>query len=105
MPWASQIRDTYDDESVIIEAIGVHDMQFWFVFLGCLGLMNDINVMGGSTLSMAYMESASKTKSTMWDIAFEGNFLSTYGICPNYAYLTKTVSHPSNPKDKFFAKH
>ena len=98
MPWASQIRDTYGDESVIIEAIGGHDMQFWYVFLGCPGLMNDINVMGGSTLSMAYMESAPKTKSTMWDTAFEGAFLSAYGICPNYAYLTKTVSHSLKPK-------
>ena len=105
MPWQGQFQDRNGHKSVIAEAIAGRDMYFWHVFVGCPGSLNDINVMGVSTLCNTYMRSAAATtKYTIGDTEFEGAFFLADGIYPNYAYLMKTISAPGNPKDKLFAK-
>ena len=81
-------------------------MYFWHVFLGCPGSLNDLNVLGVSTLANTYMESSARTvKYTVGDTEFEGTYFLADGIYPNYAYLMKTISNPTNPKEKLFAKN
>ena len=105
MPWAGQFQDRNGHRSVIAEAIAGHDMYFWHAFFGCPGSLNDINVLGFSTLTGTYLRSAAATtKYTIGDTEFEGAFVLADGIYPNYAYLMKTISNPSNPKQKLFAK-
>ena len=105
MPWAGQFQDRNGHRSVIAEAIAGHDMYFWHAFVGCPGSLNDLNVMGTSTLCGTYMRSAAaKTKYKIGDTEFEGAFFLADGIYPNYAYLMKTISNPSTPKEKLFAK-
>ena len=80
-------------------------MHFWHVFVGCPGYLNDLNVLGVSTLASTYMSSATATtKYTVGDTEFEGCFFLADGIYPNYAYLMKTISKPGTPKEKLFAK-
>ena len=80
-------------------------MYFWHVCLGFLGSLNDIQVMGRSTITMAYLESpAASIKYTIGDTEFEGAFFLADGIYPNYAYLMKTISEPATAKEKLFAK-
>ena len=105
VPWQGQFQDRNGHRSVIAEAIAGHDMYFWHVFLGCPGSLNDLNVMGVSSLASTYMESAARTmKYTVGDTEFEGAFFLADGIYPSYAYLMKTISNPTNPKEKLFAK-
>lgn len=106
MPWQGQFQDRNGHRSVVAEAIAGHDMFFWHVFVGCPGSMNDINIMGVSDLSTTYMKSAAATtRFTVGDTEFEGAYFLADGIYPNYAYLMKTISNPTNPKEKLFAKH
>ena len=106
MPWQGQFQDRHGHRSVIAEAIAGHDMYFWHVFVGCPGSLNDLNVMGTSTLASSYMNSAAaSTKFTVGDTEFEGAFFLADGIYPNYAYLMKTVSKPGTPAEKLFAKY
>lgn len=58
MPWAGQFEDRNGAKLVIAEVTAGHDTHFWHVFKGCPGSMNDLNVMGVSTLSMVYIDSA-----------------------------------------------
>ena len=105
MPWQGQFQDRNGHRSVIAEAIAGSDMYFWHVFVGCPGSLNDLNVLGVSTLGSTYMKSAAATtKYTVGDTEFEGAFFLADGIYPNYAYLMKTISQPSTPKEKLFAK-
>ena len=105
MPWAGQFQDRNGHRSVIAEAIAGHDMYIWHAFFGCPGSLNDINVLGFSTLSGTYLRSAAATtKYTIDDTEFEGAYFLADGIYPPYAYLMKTISNPTNPKDKLFAK-
>ena len=105
MPWQGQFQDRNGHRSVISEAIAGSDMYFWHVFVGCPGSLNDLNVLGVSTLCSTYMKSAaSKTKYTIGGTEFEGAFFLADGIYPNYAYLMKTIPHPGNPKEKLFAE-
>ena len=105
MPWQGQFQDRNGHRSVIAEAIAGHDMYFWHAFVGCPGSLNDLNVMGVSSLCGTYMRSAAATtKYMIGDTEFEGCFFLADGIYPNYAYLMKTISNPGNPKEKLFAK-
>ena len=73
--------------------------------MGCPGSLNDLNVMGVSTLASTYMSSAAATtKYTIGDTEFEGTYFLADGIYPEYAYLMKTIPQPGNEKEKLFAK-
>lgn len=61
MPWQGQFEEKNGHRSVIVKAIARQDMYFWHVFVGCPGSLNDINVMGVSTLSSMYMECVAAT--------------------------------------------
>lgn len=61
--------------------------------MGYPGYLNCINVLG-----------VHETKYTIGDTEFEGSFFLADGIYPNCAYVIKTTSQPSNPKDKLLAK-
>ena len=80
-------------------------MYFWHVCVGFLGSLNDIQVMGRSTITMAYLESpAASIMYTIGDTDFEGAFFLADGIYPNYACLMKTISEPTTAREKLFAK-
>ena len=57
MAWAGQFHDRNRIRSVIAEAIAGSDMYFWHCCLGFPGSINDRQVLGRSTISMAYLES------------------------------------------------
>ena len=82
-----------------------HDMYLRHYCLGFLGSFNDTQVMGRSTVTMAYLESpAASIKYTFWDTKFEGAFFLANGIFPNYAYLMKAISEPATAREKLFTK-
>ena len=90
---------------MIAKAIAGHDMYFWHCSLGFPGSLNDIQVVGRGTLSMAYVESpASFFKYKIGDEDFEGAYFLADGIYPNYAYLMKTIPHHATDKEKHFAQ-
>ena len=75
MAWASQFHDRTGIISVIVEAIAGHDMYFLQRCLGFLGSLYDIQVMGRSTLSSAYLDSpALSVKYYFGEIQFGGAF-------------------------------
>lgn len=105
MAWAGQFQDRTGIRSVIAEAVAGHDMYFWHCCLGFPGSINDIQVLGRSTISMAYLESPAATvEYTIGEEEFTGAYFLADGIYPNYAYLMKTISNPATAKEKYFSK-
>ena len=56
MPWARKFHDRQGMRFAIAEAIAGHDMYFWHVCPGFPGSLSDIQVLGRSTITMAYLE-------------------------------------------------
>lgn len=99
MAWQGQFHDRKGIRSVVAEAVAAHDVYFWHVNVGFLGSLNDIQIMGRSTITMAYLESpAASVQYSIGDTDFEGAFY------PNYAILMKPISHPATEKEKLFSK-
>ena len=104
-PWQGQFHDRNGHRSVIAEAIAGHDLYFWHVFLGCPGSLNDLTVLGISSLASTYMESSAATvKFIVGGVEYEGAYFLADGIYPSYAYLMKTIPGPRTEKEKHFAK-
>ena len=99
-PWAGEFQDRSGIRSVVAEAVASSDMYFWHVCLRFLGLLNDIQVMERSTITMAYLESpAASIKYTIRDTQFEGAFFLADILYPNYAHLMKIISEPTTARD------
>ncbi|XP_062534143.1 uncharacterized protein LOC134203287 [Armigeres subalbatus] len=91
--------------TVVLEAIASYDTHIWHCFFGMPGSCNDINVVdrspilnnivNGKILKVEYILNGTKRD--------RGYFLAD-GIYPDWPVFMKTVSHPSNNKEKLFAK-
>ena len=104
-PWQGQFQDRNGNRSVIAEAVAGHDLYFWHVFLGCPGSLNDLTVLGTSSLASTYMESGAATANfEVGGTVYEGAYFLADGIYPSYAYLMKTIPGPRTKKEKHFAK-
>lgn len=104
--WQGQYQDRGGTKSIVAEAIAGHDMYFWHAFLGAPGSLNDLNVLGRSTLHEHYLKSpAASVKYTILDTDFTGAYFLADGIYPNYAFLMKSVSVPRTAKEKLFSKY
>ena len=76
MAWRGQYEDRGGTKSVMAEAIARHDIYFWHAFLGVLGSLNDLNVLGTSTVHEHYLKShVACVKYTILDTEFTGAYL------------------------------
>ena len=104
-PFQGQFQDREGKRSVIAEAIGGSDMYFRHVFLGVPGSMNDLHVLGVSSLSTKYLQLGASTKKFfIGDQEFTGIHFLADGIYPDYACFMKTYGYPCNHKKRLFAK-
>lgn len=55
--WQGMYQDTNRKRSTVAEAIAGHDMYFFQAFVGLPGSLNDLNIMGVSTMQSNYMGS------------------------------------------------
>ena len=102
--WQGMYQDRNRKRSIVAEAIAGHDMYFYQAFVGCPGSMNDLNIMGVSTMQSNYMEScAIEQKYTISGREFRGAYFLADGIYPDFPYFLKTVSVPTTPQEKQFA--
>ena len=61
--------------------------------------MNDLNIMGVSTMQSNYMKScAIDQKFTISGREFKGAYFLADGIYPDFPYFVKTVSVPTTPQ-------
>ena len=91
MAWAGQYHDRNGNRSVVAEAVAGHDMYFWHVCLGFPGAINDVQIMGRSTITMSYLESpASTMRYTIGGEEFTRVFFLADGIYPRKPSLTPT---------------
>ena len=103
--WQGQYYDRGGTKSIVAEAIAGHDMYFWHAFVGAPGFLNDLNILGRSTLHEHYLNSpAAKIKFVILDEEFTGAYFLADGIYPGYALFMKSVGHPRTRKEKLFAK-
>ena len=103
--WQGMYQDRNRKRSIVAEAIAGHDMYFFQAFVGCPGSMNDLNIMGVSTMQSSYMNScAIDQKFTIYGREFKGAYFLADGIYPDFPYFVKTVSVPITPQEKQFAK-
>ena len=55
--WQGMYQDRIRKRNIVAEAIAGHDMYFFQAFVGCPSPMNDLNIMGVSTMQSSYMNS------------------------------------------------
>lgn len=103
--WQGMYQDRNHKRSIVAEAIAGHDMYFYQAYVGLPGSLNDINIMGQSTMQSNYMESgAIDMKYTVAGEVFQGAYFLADGIYPDFPYLMKTVAEPITREEKLFAK-
>ena len=80
---------------MILEAMAGHDMYLHHVFCGTTGSLNDLNVLGLSTIRSKYVNSGAE------DMGYEvngetvkGAYIQADGIYPKHTYFVKTIPLP-----------
>ena len=105
MAWQGMYQDRNHKKSIVAEAICGHDMYFYQVYVGLPGSLNDINIMGQTTMQSNYFESGAIDMTYMvGGEEFTGAYFLADGIYPDFPYLVKTVAEPITMQEKLFAK-
>ena len=105
MVWQGMYQDRNHKRSIVAEAICGHDMYFYQAYVGLPGSLNDINIMGQTTMQSNYMESgAIDMKYMVAGEEFTGAYFLAEGIYPDFPYLVKTVAEPITAQEKLFSK-
>ena len=102
--WQGMYQDRNHKRSIVAEAICGHDMYFYQVYVGLPGSLNDIAIMGQTTMQSNYMESGAidMTYSVAGE-EFTGAYFLADGIYPDFPYLVKSVAEPVTQQEKLFA--
>jgi hypothetical protein len=94
------------EKTLILEAICDPDLYLWYIFFGEPGSLNDINILGKSSIVGAIMSQDFDTRTDPYEInGHERNWLYFLadGIYPKWSIFCKTNQRPTEPKEKFFA--
>ena len=102
--WQGMYQDRNHKRSIVAEAICGHDMYFYQVYVGLPGSLNDIAIMGQTTMQSNYMESGAIDMTyTIAGEEFTGAYFLADGIYPDFPYLVKSVAEPVTQQEKLFA--
>ena len=102
--WQGMYQDRNHVRSIVAEAICGHDMYFYQVYVGLPGSLNDIAIMGQTTMQTNYMESgAIDMEFLVGDEKLIGAYCLADGIYPDVPFLLKSVAEPITEQEKLFA--
>ena len=98
-------KHIYRVRTIILEAVASYDLWIWLAFFGCLGTLNEINVLDRSPVFQElYKGQTPKYEYVVNDCKYNIGYYLSYGIYPRWATFIKTVLLPQSAKDRFFTE-
>jgi hypothetical protein len=107
VPLAGQYKGKENDKTLVLEAIADADLYIWYHFFGEPGSLNDINILQKSTIVGSILNGSFDLKVTPYTInntTRDWLYFLVDGIYPKYSIFINTFQHPTDEKEKYFAK-
>lgn len=90
--------------TLILEVVADYELWIWHAFFGLPGSLNDINVFNHSPLFSRLCNGDSpQVEFDIFDHHYTQGYYLADGIYPSYATLVKTISHPQNEMESYYA--
>jgi len=93
--------------TLILEAIVDPDLYFWHVFFGEPGSLNDLNVLGKSSIVTSLLNGTFDIEIPQYVLNGNGRdwlYFLADGIYPNWTIFVKACQCPITPPEKFFSE-
>ena len=105
--WEGQfIRGDKGTTTVLLEAVASHDLWIWHEFFGCLGTLNDINVLDRSLVfDDVEQENTPRVNFFVNQHPYDMAYFLADGIYPSYPTFVRSIRLSQSEPNKLFAKH